>query len=724
MSVIQKIRNRYGKIAGAVIAISLIGFIIQDAASGRFGDMFGRDNSVIKIDGHKIDEKEYSERLKEYEALYDIYSGGKTLDEKTRAQLNEQALSEMVLGQLIDEQGQKIGLTITPEEEKELIYGANADPMIQQFKINGQEVFANPKTGRFDPLRVKEVEKAIKEQDKTGKTIEGWEALKKYVVRNNKISKYTALLSGSVYTPKFLLDNMMKDQSEQANIDFVKVPFTSINDNEIKVTDDDLTAYIKKNAAKFEVKEPSRSIDYVTFALTPMAEDTAKSLGALQLLKPALDTLAQKDAESFVNRNSDDQYQDVFLNKKTLQSRYADSILALPVGAVYGPYYENGDFKLVKVLEKKQYPDSVKVRHILVKTKSGATDIRTDSAAKQKLDSAIAALKAGVDFKTVATKYSDDSASFEKGGEYEFTLAQKDGLSKEFGDFIYDGKTGESKTVHVDNQAYAGYHYIEILDQKAFGPAAKLAIIDKALEAGTNTDRTVYAKANEFAGKNTTPDQFDKTAAADHLDKRSADNVTPESYNIQGLGPSREVIRWMYGAKVGDISNVFAMDGKYVVAKLTGIQEKGLPSLNSTNRPMIENAVKTEKKADMIMSKYKGMATLPNIAQAAGQQVQHADSVASNASYVPAIGYAPKVVGYTFYKGFQPNTVSPAIKAGDGVYYLSLLARWQKPADPMAEQSMKQQKMMMEMQAKNGMNNMLRELLKNKASIKYNVNNM
>lgn len=724
MSVIQKIRNRYGKIAGAVIAISLIGFIIQDAASGRFGDMFGQDNSVVKINGEKIDEKEYSLRLKQYEALYEIYSGGKTLDENTRAQLNGQALSEMVLEKLVDEQGGKIGVTVTPEEEKELIYGANADPMVQQFKINGQEVFVNPETGRFDPLRVKQVEKEIKQNDKTGKLIDGWEALKAYVVRNNKINKFTSLLTASVYTPKYLLDNMVNDQRQQASANFVKVPYTAINDNEIKVTDADLKEYIKKNAAKFEVKEASRNIEYVTFDLTPMAEDTAKSLGELNKIKPALDTVSKKDAESFVNRNSDDQYKDSWYSKKSFQSRYADSILAMPEGTVFGPYYENGDFTMVKVLEKKQYPDSVKVRHILVKTKDRGNDMRTDSAAKKKLDSAIAELKGGADFKAVVMKYSDDSASFDKGGEYEFTLEQKEGISKEFGDFIFDGKKGESKTVHVDNQAYAGFHYIEIIDQHSFAPAAKLAIVNKALEAGSNTDRTVYAKANEFAGKNTTGEAFDAAADAGHLDKRNAADIKPEAYTIPGLGPSREVIRWVYDAKVGDVSPVFSMEGKYLVVKLAAIQEKGLPELTKTNRPMLENAVKMEKKADMIAQKYKSMNSLDAIAQAAGQLAQHADSVAANSSYIAAIGYAPKVAGYLFYKGFQPNTVSPGIQSGDGVYFLSLISRWEKPQDPMAEQSMKQQKMMMEMQSKNAMNNALRDMLKSKATIKYTVKNM
>jgi len=724
MAVIQKIRNKYGKIAGGVIALSLVGFILMDAASGRFGDMFGRDNSVVKVNGEKIDDKEYSARLKQYEALYDIYSGGKPLDEATRAQLNEQAMNEMIMEKLIDEQSAKIGIAVTPDEEKEIIYGANADPMVQQFKLNGQDVFSNPETHRFDPQRVKAFEKEVKENDKTGKIIEGWEALKAYVIRNNKLNKFNSLMMGSVYTPKYLIDNMQRDQKDVANINFVKIPFTSINDNEVKVSDEDIKAYMQKHSARYQVKEESRSIEYISFDLTPMTDDTAKSLGELDKIKAAFDTVSVKDAESFVNRNSEDQFRDVYLTKKAFGSRYADSIYSRPVGSVYGPYYEDGIFKMAKVLDKKEVPDSVKCRHILVKTKNGSTDVRTDSAAKKKIDSAIAELRAGGDFNAVAAKYTDDSASLAKGGEYEFTYAQKEGISKEFGDFIFDGKKGESKTVHVENGQYAGYHYIEIMDQKAFGTAAKLAVISKALVAGSSTDRTVYAKANEFAGRNTTGAAFDAAVKAGNLEKRNAENVKPESYTIQGVGSSREIVRWMYDHKIGDISPVFSMENKYIVAKLSAIQEKGLQAITPGNRPALENAVKMEKKAELIMAKYKGTASLDGIAQSSGQQVQHADSIAGNASFAPNLGYAPKVVGYVFYKGFQPNTVSPGIKAGDGVYYITVTNRWERPVDPTQSAMMGQQKMMMEMQAKNAMNNVLREMLRNKANVKFSVNNI
>ncbi len=142
MSVIQTIRNKYGKIAGAVIAIALIGFIISDARNGSFGSFFGgHDNNVMKINGTNIDPKEFQTRLKEYETLYIMFNKGKALDDATRAQMNEQLVQTMVYETAVGEQCDKLGIQTTEEEKKELIYGMNADPMVRQFQIDGNQIF-------------------------------------------------------------------------------------------------------------------------------------------------------------------------------------------------------------------------------------------------------------------------------------------------------------------------------------------------------------------------------------------------------------------------------------------------------------------------------------------------------------------------------------------------------------------------------------------------------
>src|SRR5690349_7339674 len=102
MAVIQKIRDKYAKLAGFIIALALVGFILMDAASGRFGDLFGRDSSIAKVNGDKIDYKEYASRIQEYENLYETM--GNKMDDNIRAQIHDQVLKEMIYERLVSEQ--------------------------------------------------------------------------------------------------------------------------------------------------------------------------------------------------------------------------------------------------------------------------------------------------------------------------------------------------------------------------------------------------------------------------------------------------------------------------------------------------------------------------------------------------------------------------------------------------------------------------------------------
>ncbi len=119
-----------------------------------------------------------------------------------------------------------------------------------------------------------------------------------------------------------------------------------------------------KHAALFEVDQPTRSIEYVSFEINPSSADTGRVLDALAQVKSDFGATKEKDNRSFINNKSDDpgSFSEAYFNKRTFMSKYTDTLMSLPVGEVYGPYYENGSYKLTKVVDKKTLPDSVKMQ--------------------------------------------------------------------------------------------------------------------------------------------------------------------------------------------------------------------------------------------------------------------------------------------------------------------------------------------------------------------------
>ena len=109
-------------------------------------------------------------------------------------------------------------------------------------------------------------------------------------------------------------------------------------------------------------------------------------------------------------------------------------------GEVYGPYEDFNSFKLMKVIDRKYFPDSVKVRHILLAV---SDSIKNDSlkvaGVKRLADSLVAVLKGGGDFTMLAAQYSTDQGSNMKGGDYGWQTPEV-GFVPEFKDAKINGK--------------------------------------------------------------------------------------------------------------------------------------------------------------------------------------------------------------------------------------------------------------------------------------------
>ena len=128
------------------------------------------------------------------------------------------------------------------------------------------------------------------------------------------------------------------------------------------------------------------------------------------------------DYQEFVNANSDKGYIDRWWFKKDLPSGVADTISNLNVGEIYGPYREGNNFNLIKVIEERQMPDSVKANHILIRFQGLVTapqDVsRTKEEAKALADSILNVLRKDKSkYEVIAADFSEDLSNKDSGGE-------------------------------------------------------------------------------------------------------------------------------------------------------------------------------------------------------------------------------------------------------------------------------------------------------------------
>lgn len=658
MSIIQTIRDKAAWMLIAAIAIALIAFILQDAFSGG-GGMTG-PTDVGSIDGKKISAVDFEQRYNQIENQY--RNAGYPLNDVLRQNIRESIWEGYLQDVVFEEKYKQLGLEVTNNELSDILYGANPPQDLRQ-------QFTDPNTGQYDANAAYEQILALSKQKNTNPAMyQGF--FNEYIPSlkdARKQEKYISLISKSAYVPKWLVEKISLDNSLAASISYVLVPYNTISDSLVTVTDKEITDFIKKYPEDYK-QEEARGIEYVMFDAAASVEDSNAVKNQLEALKDEFAT--DNDPTAFLLRNgSEVDFFDGYIQSSKIQVPEAENIKSLNENEVYGPYLDQGNYVLAKMIGKRSIPDSVKVRHILIKTADQGLVTLDDSTAKARMDSVVNAIRGGASFSAMVAAYSEDPGSLQTNGEYDFTSVQFGNLSREFAEVAFYGKTGDKKIVNVSNASYSGYHYIEVLSQKNFEPAYNIAYLSLPILPSDQTINAALGKATQFAGEVKDKKTFDAAAEKYGYNKFNAYDIKPLESYVLGLGSSRELVRWIYNSKVGAVSDQpIEVEDKFVVPILTRAYSEGLMPADMA-RPLVEATLLNKKKAEIIKKNIGNPTTLEAVAQATGQPVQQSDSLTFASTFIPNVGQEIAVVGAAFNKKYEEQP-SEAITGNAGVFVI------------------------------------------------------
>jgi len=663
MSIIQRIRDKAAWFLFIAIGVSLLGFLVQDAFVGKTGrGLFGGNTTTVgSVNGKKIEATEYEQKIKQMEDQYQQM--GYPMNDMMRQSVRENAWNQIISENNISEEVDKLGLGVSSKELDDMLFGPNAPEEFRKQFTNEQ--------GVYDVNAAKNAIANLRKQ-KTTQADNFNNVYLPALVSNRLHEKFVSLLGNTSYVPKWMLEKLNSDNNSLAAVSYVTVPYSTVSDSSVKISDDDITAYVSNRKEEFK-QEESRGIAYVVFDASPSAADTAALLNNLALLKKEMAATPEADMGTFLAKNgSTINYLDAYISKTAIQVPNKDSIMALPVGGVFGPYQDAGNLTIAKKMDEKVLPDSVKAKHILIATADrNGQPLMPDSIAQKRIDSIKLAIEHGARFDSLVVKYSDDAGSKATGGDLGYFANGR--MVKEFNDFCFNGKTGDRKVVKTQ----FGYHLIEIEDQKNYNPAYKVAYFSKTITPSQETDEKASGLASQFASESRNAKAFDENAKKRNYNKLLSSDIKPNDMNIAALGSSRQMVKWIYEAERGDVSEMFTIDSKYVVASVTEINKEGIQSAAKA-RPMVEYLIRNQKKAEQIKKKIGTASTLEAIAAATGQGLAKADSLAFSSPFFPGAGQEGKVGGYAF-NATAKGKVSAPITGNSGVYAIRTENVYAKP---------------------------------------------
>jgi peptidyl-prolyl cis-trans isomerase D len=672
MQIIQSIREKGAIVIIVVIALCLFGFILMDSKQSNNQQLFGCSSTqeVGKINGRKIERDEYFNKVAQIEEQSGQRPTGAQL-----YQIRDQAWTLLVAEDLIYKEAGKVGISFT---DKELSYFFTTEdpsnPLTQDPSLK------DSLTNKLDPQKVKQAFANIKKMKKEEKERIYKQLRMDQIPFNMVVKKYSSLLFASVSYPDWMKEQDQQEENNFANISYVTIPYNEISDSTVKVTDEDVKDYVSKNKELFK-QEAGRSISYIAFSKSPSKEDSSKVRAELEALIVPFQT--DSTPQSFVAKNlSTIEFSELYAHKSKLSPAVADTLAKLSVNSVYGPYIDKGNYIIAKMLGIKSLPDSAKAKHILIAPKDPQTgkDLYSDADAKKLADSLLAEINNGANFDSLAAKYSADESNKMKGGD--LGMFAYGTMVPEFNDFCFEKTPGSKAVVKTD----FGYHIINLISQTAPQSTYKIAYVNREIVPSDETINKAIQDATLAATMR------DKKSLEKHIAKSglSLNNVptpfTESAYQIGGLMEAREIVRWAFEAKPGEVSDkIFNVGEQAVVVVLDKAFEKGTQDV-ATARLGCEAIIRNKKKAEQIIKKLGNNPTLESAAAAYSKTVMiaGADSTLTfSSSIVNGVGMEQKLIGASFNKAYQ-NKVSPVFEGTTGVFIMKVnsIGTKQPMADP------------------------------------------
>ena len=494
----------------------------------------------------------------------------------------------------------------------------------------------------------------------------------------SSISKqlYTTMILAGIYHTVFDGKVAHALENDKISISYVKVPYSSIPDSLVTITDRDIKKYINTHSADFEVEE-SRSIRYVVFDETASVEDNLAIENELKkLLEPQVifnevseseETLASfsqtDNVQEFIAEYSELPYSEAYQTKAQLGT-YANTLFELKEGEVFGPYKDSSQFKLSRMMDVDR-GGSVKARHILFAyagSQSASSEVtRTKAEARREAYRVLRLARAkGADFAELARTYSD-GPSKNRGGDLGFF--RRGDMVESLNDYAFAKPIGSVGVVETD----FGYHIIEVQDKE---DVVLVASVVKKIVPSEATSNEVFRKATEFE-IDSKKNGFSSAAESSGNDPRSAANLSLMEESIPGLGAQRTIVKWVFEeeTRINDIKRFDLIGGGYVVAELTDARAAGTSSVEDAQnrvRPILLH----DKKYDLLVSKYGDNATLANLAEDYGQTISTSSAINAAAGSIAGAGTEPFVVGSGF--SLQMNETSALIQGKQGVFVLEV----------------------------------------------------
>lgn len=666
MATLQTIRSK-GPLLVIVIGLALFAFIAGDA--WKILQPHQGKQDVGAVNGETLSAQDYQKLVDEYTEVIKLTNGLTSLTEAQLASVKDQVWQSYVNNQLIAAEAEKLGLTVT-DAEIEAIIDEGTHPMLMNTP------FRNPQTGAFDKDMLKKflVDYAnIGSSQMPAQYAEYyqtmgnfWKFIEKTLRQSTLAEKYQNLIAKSLIANPVSAEDAFKSRTEQSDMLIAAVPYSSINDSIVKVSDDEIRKLYDSKKEQFKQLAETRNIRYVDVQVLPSDADRKDVLDEVTEYSTQLAN-TNADYSAFIRTTgSSVSYSDIPVNKSVLPSDVVARLDSIGMNEVYGPYYNQTDdsYNAFKIIAKVSAPDSIQFRQIQVYAD-------TEDKTKTLTDSIYDAIKGGAQFEEVAKVYGQTGeATWVSARSWEG--AQLNAENVEFINTLINQPTKEISKIKVGQANII----LQVMDKKSMQDKYKVAVVKRNVEFSNDTYNEAYNKFSQFVAQSTTIDELEKNAEENGYTVIPRSDFSSAEHYVGGVPSTKEAIRWIFSAKEGQVSPLYECGNNdhIMVVALEKINPEGYRNINSV-ADMLRSEIRRDKKAEMIMADMKSCTTIDQakaVKNAVSDSIKRVTFAAP--AYVSITRASEPVIGAVAAKT-AVNATSAPVKGNAGVYMVQVISK-------------------------------------------------
>ena len=420
MAALQTLRNKPALLM-SVIGGALLLFIVT------LTDLNSCSNPNIEaeVNGQELTYQDFEQQVQDEENLQTMLQGSITDDQKD--QIRETVWRTYIANEMVSKEADALGLSVTKEEIQNALSSVNMNAlgyymqMIQQGQMSVAQLpyaakimilmsmVGQPTVEGYKQFIKTADQQIAQSQKQNPEMAEAIAKIKRACLYCEKripqellSQKYYTLLECGMSSNPISAQMAFEENNTSYDLEMASIPYSSIEDKDIKFTDNDLKNKYEEIKPLFRINSETRDMKFINVVVTPSTKDQETIMASVKSIEDSLKKVSDAKAVENIMKSSktDISYNNVFLAKEAFNelSSISSALDSMSIGAVSPATVEPRDrngiqyVNTFKLVGKKSTPDSMQVCQFAV-----------DS--KQLADSLITAVKGGDALNTLAKKY-------------------------------------------------------------------------------------------------------------------------------------------------------------------------------------------------------------------------------------------------------------------------------------------------------------------------------